>query len=52
MGFDRTGSEGNSMGTKINILVVVAKANFYIRDTNLIRVGSITNDLQREHVAR
>ena len=31
-----TGSEGNDMGTKINILVIVAKANFYIRDTNLI----------------
>ena len=36
MGVDGMGSEGNSMGTRINILVVVAKANFYIRDMNLI----------------
>ena len=39
------GAEGNNMRTKINILVVVVQAIVIVRDTNLIRVGIVTNDL-------
>ena len=39
------GAEGNDMRTKINILVVVVRAIVIVRDTNLIRVGIVTNDL-------
>jgi len=46
-----TGAEGNNMRTKINILVVVVRAIVIVRDTNLIRVSIVTNDLRREHVA-
>ena len=46
-----TGAEGNNMRTKINILVVVVQAIVIVRDTNLIRVSIVTNDLRREHVA-
>ena len=45
------GAEGNNMRTKINILVVVVQAIVIVRDTNLIRVGIVTDDLRREHVA-
>ena len=46
-----TGAEGNNMRTKINILVVVVQAIVIVRDTNLIQVGIVTDDLIREHVA-
>ena len=46
-----TGAEGNNMRTKIKILVVVVRAIVIVRDTNLIRVSIVTNDLRREHVA-
>ena len=46
-----TGVEGNNMGTKINILVIVTQAIFFVKDTNLIRVSIVANDLRIEHVA-
>jgi len=39
------------MSTKINISVIVTGANFIYKDTNLIRVSVVANDLRREHVA-
>ena len=45
------GVESSDMRTKINILMVVVQAIFFVRDTNLVRVSLITNDLQREHAA-